>query len=159
MRRNLIFVLVATIALLALSPAAGAAPNPRSHRIPVEQPADLVLTGLCPFTVVLDTVVNGEFAKTHENGVTITTGRLVVRVTNQETGASKTYNVSGPVREIPESDTTEIVELLGRSVLTDPSFGVIVTSGRLVVRVDLTTGNFNVLSTRGHVEDVCQTLA
>jgi hypothetical protein len=157
MRRTLF--LVTAIALLALAPTASAAPNPRSHRIPVEQPAHLVLTGLCPFTVVLDTVVNGEFAKTHDNGVTIITGRLVVQVTNQETGASKTYNVSGPVRITPESGTTDIVELLGRSILTDPSVGVIISAGRTVVRVDLTTGGFTILSTSGHVEDVCQTLA
>jgi hypothetical protein len=151
--------LVTTIALLALAPTAGAAPNPRSHRIPFEQPAHLVLTGLCPFTVVFGTVVNGEFAKTHQNGTTIVTGRLVVQVTNQETGASKTYNVSGPVRITPETSTTEVVEFLGRSLLTDPSLGVIVSSGRLVVRVDLTTGSFTVVSSRGEVEDVCQTLA
>jgi hypothetical protein len=154
-----ILVPVIAVALLALASMADAAPNPRSHRIPVEQPSHLVLTDLCPFTVVLDTVVNGEFSKTHENGVTIVTGRLVVQVTNQETGASKTYNVSGPVRILPASGTTQIVELLGRSLLTDPSLGVIVTSGRLVVRVDTTTGGLTVLSTTGHVEDVCQTLA
>jgi hypothetical protein len=154
-----ILVLVAAAALLALAPTADAAPNPRSHRIPVEQPQDQVLTGLCPFAVELDTVVNGEFSKTHQDGVTIITGRLVVRVTNQETGASRTYNVSGPVRVTPESDTSLVVELLGRSILTDPSVGVIVSSGRLVVRVDTTTGSLTVLSTSGHVEDVCQTLA
>lgn len=157
MRR--ILVLVAAVALLALAPVADAAPNPRSHRIPVEQPHNEVLTGLCPFPVVLDTVVNGEFSKTHQDGVTIVTGRLVVRVTNQETGASRTYNVSGPVRITPESGTTLVVELMGRSILTDPSVGVIVSSGRVVVRVDLTTGTLTILSTSGHVEDVCQTLA
>lgn len=157
MRR--ILVLVAAVALFALAPMADAAPNPRSHRIPVEQPQDQVLTGLCPFAVVLDTVVNGEFSKTHQDGVTIITGRLVVSVTNQETGASKTYNVSGPVRFTPESATTAVVELLGRSILTDPSVGVIVSSGRTVVRVDTTTGTLTILSTSGHVEDVCQTLA
>ena len=52
-----------------------------------------------------------------------------------------------------------VVAFLGRALLTDPSFGVIVTSGRVVVRADTTTGGFTVLSTSGHVEDVCQTLA
>jgi hypothetical protein len=36
---------------------------------------------------------------------------------------------------------------------------VVVSSGRVVVRVDLTTGSLTILSTSGHVEDVCQTLA
>ena len=147
---------VFTVALLAGS--ASADPNPNSGRVPVTQPPDEVITGICPFPIFIETLVNKEFSKTHKNGVEIITGRLVVRITNTETGESRVYNISGPVH-ITRDGPIETDIFGGRSLLIDPSFGALVTSGRVVGTFNTETGEFRIVSRRGHAEDVCATLA
>jgi hypothetical protein len=147
---------VLTLALLAGS--ASADPNPNSARVPVTQPPDQVITGVCPFPIFIETLVNKEYSKTHKNGVEIITGRLVVRLTNTETGESRVYNISGPAR-ITREGAIETIVFLGRALLFDPSFGMLVTSGRVVATFNTETGEFRIVSRRGHVEDVCATLA
>jgi hypothetical protein len=147
---------VVTVALLAGS--ASADPNPNSGRVPVIQPPEDVITEVCPFPIFIETLAAKEFSKTHENGVEIITGRLVVRITNTETGESQVYNISGPVH-ITRDGPIETDIFGGRSLLLDPSFGVLVTSGRVVGTFNTDTGEFRIVSRRGHVEDVCATLA
>jgi hypothetical protein len=48
---------------------------------------------------------------------------------------------------------------LGRALLFDPSFGMLVTSGRVVATFNTETFEFRIVSQRGHAEDVCATLA
>jgi hypothetical protein len=147
---------ILTVAVLAGS--ASADPNPNSGRVPVTPPPDDVFTGVCPFPVLIETLAIKEYSKTHKNGVEIITGRLVVRVTNTETGESKVYNISGP-GEITRDGALETDVFLGRALLFDPSFGMLVTSGRVVATFNTDTGEFTIISQRGHVEDVCATLA
>ena len=147
---------VVTVALLAGS--ASADPNPNSGRIPVTQPPDDVITDVCPFPIFIETLANNEFSKTHQNGVEIITGRLVVRITNTETDESQVYNISGPVH-ITRDGPIETDIFGGRSLLLDPSIGVLVTSGRVVATFNTDTGEFQIISRRGNVEDVCATLA
>jgi hypothetical protein len=47
---------------------------------------------------------------------------------------------------------------LGRSLLFNPDIGMLVTSGRAVTTFDPDTGEFTLVSHRGHAEDVCATL-
>jgi hypothetical protein len=147
---------ILTVAVLAGS--ASADPNPNSGRVPVTPPPDDVFTGVCQFPVLVETLAIKEYSKTHKNGVEIITGRLVVRVTNTETGESKVYNISGP-GEITRDGALETDVFLGRALLFDPSFGMLVTSGRVVATFNTDTGEFTIISQRGHVEDVCATLA
>jgi hypothetical protein len=63
--------------------------------------------------------------------VDIITGRLVVRITNTETGESKIYNISGP-GQIIRDGAIETDVILGRALLFDPSFGMLVTSSGVV---------------------------
>jgi hypothetical protein len=147
---------VLTVALLAGN--ASADPNPNSGRVPVTPPPDDVFTGVCPFPVLIETLAIKEYSKTHKNGVEIITGRLVVRVTNTETGESRVYNISGP-GQITRDGAIETDVFLGRALLFDPSFGMLVTSGRVVATFNSETGEFRIVSRRGHVEDVCATLA
>jgi hypothetical protein len=147
---------VFTVALLAGS--ASADPNPNSGRVPVTQPPDQVITGVCPFPIFIETLANKEYSKTHKNGVEVITGRLVVRITNTVTGESRVYNISGPVH-ITRDGPIETDVFGGRSLLLDPSFGVLVTSGRVVGTFNTETGEFRIVSQRGHAEDVCATLA
>jgi hypothetical protein len=147
---------VLTVALLAGN--ASADPNPNSGRVPVTPPPDDVFTGVCPFPVLIETLAIKEYSKTHNNGVEIITGRLVVRITNTQTGESRVYNISGPAR-ITREGPIETIVFLGRALLFDPSFGMLVTSGRVVATFNIETGEFRIVSRRGHVEDVCATLA
>lgn len=147
---------VLTVALLAGN--ASADPNPNSGRVPVTALPDDVFTGVCPFPVLVETLAIKEYSKTHKNGVEIITGRLVVRVTNTETGESRVYNISGP-GQITRDGALETDVFLGRALLFDPSFGMLVTSGRVVATFNIETGEFNIVSRRGQVEDVCATLA
>jgi hypothetical protein len=160
MRSSRILVLLALCALASMVMAAGAsaAPNPNSGRVPVEIPSDQTVTGVCPFPVAIHVDINKEFSKEHQNGVTIITGRLVVTITNTETGQSVTYNISGPVH-ITSQDGLETDVFLGRSLLFNPDIGMLVTSGRAVTTFDPATGEFTLVSFQGHAEDVCATLA
>jgi len=90
--------------------------------------------------------------------VTIITGRLVVTITNTETGESVAYNISGPVH-ITSQDGLETQVFLGRSLLFTPDIGMLVTSGRAVTTFNPDTGEFTLVSHQGHAEDVCARLA
>jgi hypothetical protein len=160
MRSPRILVLLALCALASMVMAAGAsaAPNPNSGRVPVEIPPDQTVTDVCPFPVAIHVDINKEFSKEHQNGVTIITGRLVVTITNTETGQSATYNISGPVH-ITSQDGLETDVFLGRSLLFSPDIGMLVTSGRAATTFDPATGAFTLVSFQGHAEDVCATLA
>jgi hypothetical protein len=81
-----------------------------------------------------------------------------VTLTNTDTGQSVAYNISGPVR-ITSQDGLETDVFLGRSLLFSPDIGMLVTSGRAVTTFDPDTGEFTLVSHRGHAEDVCATLA
>jgi hypothetical protein len=71
----------------------------------------------CEFNVqIVQTGVQKERV-TLPNGVIIFSGRSTATVTNLDTGASMTYNVSGPVQLQP---STNRVTLLGPSLVVEP---------------------------------------
>jgi hypothetical protein len=146
------------LAVMVMAAGASADPNPNSGRIPVEIPPDITVTDVCPFDVDIHVDINQEFSKEHRNGVTIITGRLVVTITNTDTGESVSYNISGPV-QITLEDGLETQVFLGRSLLFTPDIGMLVTSGRAVTTFNPETGEFTLVSHQGHAEDVCATLA
>jgi hypothetical protein len=146
------------LAFMVMARGASADPNPNSGRVPLEIPPDQTVTGVCQFPVGIHVDINKEFSKEHKNGVTIITGRLVVTLTNTETGQSVTYNISGPVH-ITSQDGLETDVFLGRSLLFNPDIGMLVTSGRAVTSFDPDTGVFTLVSYRGHAEDLCAALA
>jgi hypothetical protein len=149
---------VSILVVMVMAAGASADAHPNSGRIPVEIPPDMTVTGVCPFDVDIHVDINQEFSKEHRNGVTIITGRLVVTITNTETGESVSYNISGPVH-ITSQDGLETQVFLGRSLLFTPDIGMLVTSGRAVTTFNPETGEFTLVSHQGHAEDVCATLA
>ena len=151
-------LVLCTLFIMMFTASASADPNPNSGRIPVEIPPDITVTDVCPFPVAIQVDINQEFSKEHQNGVTIITSRLVVTITNTETGESVTYNISGPVH-ITSQDGLETQVFLGRSLLFTPDIGMLVTSGRAVTTFNPETGEFTLVSRQGHAEDVCTTLA
>src|SRR5215210_5867317 len=72
---------------------------------------------LCEFNVQIVQVGVQQERVTLPNGVIIFTGRSTATVTNQDTGASRTYNVSGPVQFDP---STNRVTLFGPSLVLEP---------------------------------------
>ena len=87
------------------------------------------------------------------NGVLIFTGRSTATVTNEETGVSRTYNVSGPTQFDP---STERVTLFGPSLVLEPKRDgfLIYTRGQVTFVL-----NESIDEQLGNERDVCAELA
>ena len=87
------------------------------------------------------------------NGVLIFTGRSTATVTNEETGVSRTYNVSGPTQFDP---STGRVTLFGPSLVLEPERDgfLIYTRGQVTFIV-----NESIDKQLGNQRDVCAQLA
>lgn len=135
---------------------------------PVREPlGDLNITfaagETCTFAVKVETLRNSATVKTFPDGHIVTTGNLVWRLTNVETGKSRTFNVAGPVSLFFNEDGT--ARLVGRGPLIWFLFegdvggpGIIHTKGRFEGTVD---ENFLLTSFNHHgtITDLCAALA
>jgi hypothetical protein len=106
MKRPLAIVsLVILTALLGASPASAA--KPLREFLPN---SDAVIEGACDFPVAVTVLENNEFSTTFfkDGNVTrvLVTGRLVVELTNVDTGESLVANISGPGIFTFTTDTT-----------------------------------------------------
>jgi hypothetical protein len=150
----MVIQLIGVAALLLLAQPASSAPTvPNGETTTITFAAGEV----CPFGVEI-TATSGQMERvTLPNGIVIITGPIVATVTNQDTGASKTYNISGPTQFDPAT---------GRVVVTGPNLIIapadsggpflIVTSGR----VSFIIGEPIDVPLRGHVShDVCAELS
>lgn len=123
----------------------------------------------CSFPVANEPVTNRLVTTTFPadaNGdvVQLTTGTVVMRVTNVETGKSLTLNISGPGRFTFRADGTTTLETWGNWVNLgrDPVTGEVqflLTSGRVVVdfAAPNTFGTFT--SMAGRASDLCAALS
>jgi hypothetical protein len=112
---------------------------------------------LCAFPVEI-TIVYGQ--RTHETGQgdTLVTGPFTATVTNQTTGATRTFNVSGPslFRTGPDVPTA----VTGPNLISQPASAglgppfLIYTTGRVIF-----TPDFTIASRTGNVTDVCADLS
>lgn len=160
---------VVAVSCLALPAAGGIAQaDPvSSGRVPVptgmplvfptyDEEGDLVLPEACSFPVRLDEVANKEYSKTLPGDRTLITGRLVVRFTNLDTGASVVRNISGPFL-MSTVDGVQTNYLTGRSgsIVFGP------TGARLYVFSGpntLINNGAELTSYSGRFEDLCATL-
>jgi hypothetical protein len=133
---------------------AGAAPA-----VPKAQPVTLVFPAgeLCPFPVEI-VVLDGTKIHDTGNGDIIVAGPLSATVTNLTTGATRTYNASGPLffrsgPDVPTVGTGPQLILQPASREVGPPF-LIYTTGRVTF-----TPNFTIASLTGHVTDVCAELS
>jgi hypothetical protein len=120
-------------------------------------PTELIFPAgeLCPFEVGITPY--GE-QTTHDTGKgdILFTGRLTATVTNKETGATKSYNISGPTLgrgEVPTAVTGPNLILQRASRNVGPAF-LIYTTGRVTF-----TSDFTIASRTGRVTDVCAALS
>lgn len=109
--RPALLLALAGLASLALAPAAA---SQKPTKEPVVQPPDEVIEGVCPFPVLVETVVNKEKQLTFPDGTMLLTGALKVRVTNQDDPSeSRLLNIPGPAKITPTPGGGVIVEARG----------------------------------------------
>jgi hypothetical protein len=157
----------AALILLGATPAnagmvgGGGEPGPRE---PVDTglPATFPAGTVCDFQITVSEVANNEYARTFPNGNILTTGRLVLRVTNDETGESAVRNSSGPAVLTTGSNGEEV--LVARGPTLFPVFEGEDATGRVGVGAFLFHGTIvfaggSLTSVSGSFEDLCVTLA
>ena len=157
-------VVAATLILAAAAPAS--ADKPLREPLPSD---DFVLSGSCDFDVFVHTVENKEFIKTYfddDGNPTrqIINGRLVVELTNPETGESIVYNISGPgfVTFFEDGSVDSVAG--GRSLAiffpgeVEDLPLLFVNSGQVTYHFD-PEGNLVGAEQVGEIEDVCAALA
>jgi len=134
----------------------GGQPGPRTF-VPSGLPATFDAGIACDFSVTLTEVANNEFSRTFPNGNVLTTGRLVVEITNDATGESVVRNVSGPTLASGATFT-----LNGASI--SPVFAGNDDTGRVGTGLFVFHGptvftDFRLTHVSGRVENLCETLA
>jgi hypothetical protein len=139
----------------------GGKPSPREFvesGLPFTFPAGTA----CDFDVTLSEVANNEFTRTFPNGNTLITGRLVVRITNDETGASVIRNVSGPALTTTGSNGEQVFALKGASlspVFEGNDATGQVGSGLFVFHGPVVFADGQLIIVSGSFENLCNTLA
>jgi hypothetical protein len=154
-RNSRLFGAAAVLASVAvvMPGVAGAAPAVPKGETFTFDPGDV-----CAFPVQI-TVVYGQ--KTHDTGQgdTLVTGPFTATVTNLTTGATRTFNVSGPSLfrtgpDVPTAVTGPNLISQPASRMVGPPF-LIYTTGR----VTFTSPDFTIASRTGNVTDVCAELS
>jgi hypothetical protein len=159
------------VALVLLWLLAAAPAGARDPRVPLPTPDPVVLEGYCDdFTAVVTfTKVNQYIIHetTAPDGTTTLkiTGRAEATVTNQTTGTSATYNISGPGTLVLYPDGAFSIDAHGPNLLwTTPenSFPgvptISYTTGHVTVQV-AASGQTTSYQLRGRQTDVCAVLA
>ena len=165
MARTLLLASVATIAL-GIAPAGASAPERVTFTIP--EVINFDAGEQCAFPIRLHFIDNEGTATLFFNDDgdlvrEIDSGHLSVVVTNEKTGASVFYNISGPVMTTYLSDGSQTIRFRGPGLF---SFfagdvngpGLIRTLGN-VLFTRAPTGAITSVSPSGQVTDVCAVLA
>lgn len=157
-------VLVAAALLVPVS-SASAAPPVREPFVsgPMTFPAGAV----CSFPVQVDTLVNNQvttmfFDSTGAPTRMITTGDMVLRISNASTGASVTETVSGPGIGTFNADGSMTFHATGTWLMatfsTDsPPNELFLNSGHMTLELSA-EGSLTVASRTGHMTDLCAAL-
>jgi len=163
-------VLFAAVALLALSLTsvvqakgkgpvdAGGAPLNASGTTEIAA-NDPRFPGSCDFPVLVELSGKGKTIPLPNGGVLLTSPGLDATITNTETGAQETYNITGTVRVLPTDEQGNDVTLFeGRNLAIDRDAGFVVAVGDFSFGFD-SEGNLIPLSGTGQLIDVCEALS
>jgi hypothetical protein len=160
-------IAIAIILVLGGAPATagvvggGGKPGPREF-VDSGLPFTFAAGTACDFDVTLTEVANNEYIRVFPNGNALITGRLVVRITNDATGASVVRNISGPVL-ITTGPNGEAVVVLNGSSLSPVFEGFdatgVVGTGLFVFHGPTVFTNGQLTSVSGSYENLCATLA
>jgi hypothetical protein len=157
--RHVLALLCAGILALA---ATGAAFSAGPVREPlVFEPITFDAGEVCPFAVTVETVANKEILKDFGDHLIIT-GRLVARVTNDDTEKSVVLNVSGPAKVVfTEDSATQYGRGLGLNFFfpgdLGPDGALLWTRGPMIQR--FSEEGLEVVRMAPVVRDVCAMLA
>lgn len=144
----------------------------RAEAIPpvrVDTPlAPLTLTGICPFDVLIEPLLNRNnqrlttfFDRNGNQRLSLATGSLAIRLTNKVTGGSLVLNIPGPGTILGGGETLIatgpwVFFIPAGSVLGSPA--LLYINGRTVMTFDA-SGNTSSIVWRGNVRDLCAELA
>jgi hypothetical protein len=162
-RCALVFALAAAILVLPSTSAVAGAPI--REFLPAE---DLLIEGSCDFPILAEVLVNEEhtitFFDSEGNPTTqIVQGRLVVRLTNTETGESIVRNISGPGTFTFTEDVTTLMAsgawffFFAPGELGEGQEGAAFISHGLAV-LELSETGVEIVQLTGTQEDLCVTL-
>jgi hypothetical protein len=151
-------VIAALVALLGATGATASPPQRVADFSTSFWPAGTV----CAYPVTVKPVANKSLLHILANGDLLITGRLVDRVTNQRTGASRTYVVNGPLRVVSHDDGSATLYSHGSILWTllqedAGGPGLFIFTGRVVMQVSPQNALISTTRPPG-VEDVCAEL-
>jgi hypothetical protein len=163
MRTRLLAVATVAAVTVACVTATGANASPP---IPLPPSPDVTWPAgtLCNFPLRIVTTENKSLLHEFPNGQVLITGKLTQRVTNLDTGVSRTFKASGPLRVIPHDNGTTTVISTGRILITLSSAadaggpGIFIYTGRVVYQVSA-DGTTTSVSRIPNSLNVCTVLA
>ncbi len=167
MRRSLVPSVLALLIILAT--AIPALANGKPDIVPNEPlPPEFYPAGVvCDFDLTVEYLVDSgrtiTFPPDDDGAVRqLIVGRLVMRVTNEETGASSTQNVSGPGKFVYDG---EVLHITGGGPWLLYAFpgdaggpGMWLTKGKVSITIDLNTGTWLAVSKPRNIVDLCAAL-
>ena len=142
------------VALLVLVPKAASAAPPE----PVNFPPETLGTEYCGFPVLYEVSGKTKVIELPNGDVLFKNPGVRVTLTNLETDEQVTYVVSGSTRLTELEGGELLVVSTGRTVLSNPSIGVLVPTGRFTFVID-EEGNFSQPTGTGRLLDACAQLA
>jgi hypothetical protein len=147
-----------TAPALDANPQIAAIGKPTRSPVPFPERVEFAAGEFCSFAVLVEFPVANVTAKTFPpkpNGdvVEIQTGHVVIRFTNLSTGASITYNISGPVRFTFHADGSVTIKLPGPQGFAD-----VINWGQIVLEFS-PEGAGTIIKQTGHSEVVCAALS
>jgi hypothetical protein len=155
MRRLVILLTLAVVALATALPSPASAAAPIREPLPID---DLVISDVCSFTVIRTVLVNKSFLTTYSNGDQRITGIFKQRLTNDDTGEFIDLTSPGPVL-LDYHDDGSITEIDYGPQFERPPGQLLLTTGRVVWEYE---DNFEFVSytqLSGSTRDVCEILA
>jgi len=160
MRTGFAFCGTVLIALVCVAAAWAVGPT----REPLVIDPVTIEQGVCPFPVTLEPVVNREIAKEFSDRLIIT-GRLVVRVTNEDTGESIVVNASGPATFVSDGENASVMYARGRGLLIffpgdlgpDSDGSLLLARGLVIER--FSEGPLEVIRLPPNLTNLCDVLA
>jgi hypothetical protein len=148
--------------VVSLGAPAVFAAGPSREPLALPDSISLAAGDACAFPVRIDVLVNGEYTTTFPegNGETriLTTGRLIVGLVNESSGAQIVVNISGPGLTVVHADGSSTVTLSGQSLPFVPG-QLPVTSGPVVQEYAPDGSLLSTSGPDGHVRDMCAELS
>jgi hypothetical protein len=154
MRRFTVVLAAILCSTVMIQPALADKPT----KVFITAPPPFTLSGSCSFDVRVEVTQNKEYIKTFTDGKQIISGRLLVKLTNLDTGKSITVQVNGPAHFNFTTNPGDYTST-GRSLLFFP--GVLVLSrGSVRILFDPVTNELiSVTYTSNARIDLCAVLA